>query len=124
MAALLASLPSTTSWASITCHWRAIPFLEGNSVFIDTLLQLVYPCKIFSLRVDGAGCQIALFGRFAGRRHDPLGAHVDHQVSVVLQVVRRVEPEHAKLVALASEGFDQFCGACVGQRIVGAGAVS
>src|SRR5262245_54271238 len=50
MAALLANLPSTTSWASITCHWRTIPFLEGNSVFIDTLLQLSAHCKIFSLR--------------------------------------------------------------------------
>ena len=32
--ALLASLPSTTSWASIRCHWRLIPFFVGNSVLI------------------------------------------------------------------------------------------
>src|ERR1022692_2067062 len=41
MAALLASLPRTTSLASSTCHWRTIPFLEGNSVLIDTRLHFV-----------------------------------------------------------------------------------
>src|ERR1035438_4033760 len=41
MAALLASLPRTTSSASSTCHWRTIPFLEGNWVLIDTRLHFV-----------------------------------------------------------------------------------
>src|ERR1017187_3833426 len=41
MAALLASLPRTISLASSTCHWRTIPFLEGNCVLIDTRLHFV-----------------------------------------------------------------------------------
>src|ERR1035437_107172 len=41
MAALLASLPKIASWASMTCHCRIMPFLEGNSVLIDPRLQLI-----------------------------------------------------------------------------------
>src|SRR5690348_2365696 len=48
MAALLASLPRTTSSASSTCHCRSIPFLEGNSVLIDTRLHF-FSYKLFSL---------------------------------------------------------------------------
>src|ERR1017187_181790 len=40
MAALLAILPKIASWASITCHCRIMPSLDGNSVLIDTRLQL------------------------------------------------------------------------------------
>src|ERR1035441_2294272 len=40
MAALLAILPKIASCASITCHCRIMPSLEGNSVLIDTRLQL------------------------------------------------------------------------------------
>src|ERR1035438_5180092 len=40
MAALLAILPKIASWASITCHCRIKPSLDGNSVLIDTRLQL------------------------------------------------------------------------------------
>src|ERR1017187_3216233 len=39
MAALLAILPKIASWASITCHCRIMPSLDGNSVLIDTRLQ-------------------------------------------------------------------------------------
>src|SRR5664279_3915377 len=53
IAALLASLPSTTSWASIRCHWRLIPFFVGNSVLIDTRLQLFAVAKYLVYGVWG-----------------------------------------------------------------------
>src|ERR1039458_1205500 len=63
MAALLASLPRTSSWASITCHCRTMPFLEGNSVLIDTHVSDCFSYKTFSLRVLGGHCQIGLHAR-------------------------------------------------------------
>src|ERR1019366_6157095 len=79
IAALLASLPSTTSWASIRCHWRIIPFFVGNSVLIDTRLQLfavakylVYGVWAFVVKLgykrDKRGAR--LFGR-QGSTDDP-----------------------------------------------------
>src|ERR1039458_4643518 len=58
MAALLASLPKTRSWASITCHVRTMLFLEGNSVLIDTRLRF-FLVELLSLPGSEAGCQTA-----------------------------------------------------------------
>src|SRR5580658_7091760 len=61
IAALLATLPTTASSASITCHWRGIAFLVGNSVLIDTLLsqRFFQSFRLASLR---GTCQIGLQG--------------------------------------------------------------
>src|SRR5258706_15110638 len=67
IAALVASLPRTISWASMTCHCRAMPFLDGNSVLIDTRLQLML-CEIFRLPAEGGACQIRNTDR-AGQWH-------------------------------------------------------
>src|ERR1700722_9628181 len=59
IAALVATLPTTASSASITCHWRGIAFFVGNSVLIDTLLsQRVF--QSFRLAGFRGACQIGL----------------------------------------------------------------
>src|SRR5678809_114154 len=57
IAALPGSLPSTTPSASMTCHLRSIPFLEGNSVLIDTLSPRILKDH-FRLAAYGVRCQI------------------------------------------------------------------
>src|SRR5215469_11722046 len=65
----------------------------------------------------------SLLLRIAGGRHDPFQPHIDHEVAVVFQVVRSVEPERAELVSLLSKSFDRLVGAGIGKSVVGSIAV-
>src|ERR1017187_5159838 len=65
MAALLAILPKIASWASITCHCRIMPSLDGNSVLIDTRLQLFLELQNIKL----TGIRGSLSNRVTGGPH-------------------------------------------------------
>jgi len=57
----------------------------------------------------------------AGGRHDPFRPHVDHQIAIVLQAVRGIEPP--SLLRLLAKGLDRLIGAGVGERVVSPAAV-
>ena len=65
IAARLATLPRTASFASITCHARLISCWDGNSVRMDRLLLSARKLEHFSLANLQFTCQFSSQGSFS-----------------------------------------------------------
>src|ERR1019366_5642173 len=109
IAALLASLPSTTSWASIRCHWRLIPFFVGNSVLIDTRLQLFAVAKYLVYGVWGFVVKLGYKFNRVVSYHRGIAANWKNNLRVVLVSTRNPLNIGAAARAMANFGFARLC---------------